>query len=76
MTEPALAHYHLLPAAAGDMTCIAGDHPRARQYFLQAAGIAVNPRDRTVLQRRAAECIDHDQRPVPDPTLDATPRPD
>jgi RNA polymerase sigma-70 factor (ECF subfamily) len=69
MTEPALANYHLLPAAAGDMRCLAADHAQAREYFLQAARIAVNPRDRAVLQRRAAECVGHDERPVPDPAL-------
>jgi predicted RNA polymerase sigma factor len=64
MTEPALGSYHLLPAAAGDMTCLAGDHPQAREYFLQAAGIAVNPRDRAAVQRRAADCIGHGEQPL------------
>jgi RNA polymerase sigma-70 factor (ECF subfamily) len=76
MTEPALGSYHLLPAAAGDMTCLAGDHPRAREYFLQAAGIAVNPRDRAALQRRAADCIGHGEQPVPKPALDREAPPD
>ena len=54
-----MAGYHLLPAAAGDMSCLAGEHARARDFFLQAAAAAPSQRERTTLQNRAADCLHH-----------------
>jgi RNA polymerase sigma-70 factor (ECF subfamily) len=54
-----LRRYHLLPAVAGDLLCRAGEHDRARKQFLQAASLTSNTRERTTMQRRAAECATH-----------------
>jgi RNA polymerase sigma-70 factor, ECF subfamily len=51
-----LRQYHLLPAVAGDLLCRTGEHGRARKHFLQAASLTNNARERTTMQRRAAEC--------------------
>jgi RNA polymerase sigma-70 factor, ECF subfamily len=51
-----LRQYHLLPAVAGDLLCRIGEHGRARKHFLQAASLTSNTRERTTMQRRAAEC--------------------
>jgi RNA polymerase sigma-70 factor (ECF subfamily) len=51
-----LRQYHLLPAVAGDLLCRTGEHGRARKHFLQAASLTSNTRERTTMQRRAAEC--------------------
>jgi RNA polymerase sigma-70 factor (ECF subfamily) len=51
-----LRQYHLLPAVAGDLLCHTGEHGRARKHFLQAASLTSNIRERTTMQRRAAEC--------------------
>ncbi len=52
--------YHLLPAVAGDLTCRAGDHDEARRYFLRAAALTGNSRNRTTMLERAAQCAaDH-----------------
>ena len=53
---PARRGYHLLPAVAGDLSCGAGDHDQARQYFLRAAGLTANGRQRTTMLERAAQC--------------------
>jgi RNA polymerase sigma-70 factor (ECF subfamily) len=51
-----LRQYHLLPAVAGDLLCRTGEHGRAREHFLQAASLTSNTRERTTMQRLAAEC--------------------
>lgn len=54
-----LSSYHLLPAVAGDLECIAGLHAEARDDFLKAASLAGNERDRATMQRRASDCVTH-----------------
>jgi RNA polymerase sigma-70 factor, ECF subfamily len=57
---PAMREYHLLPAVAGDLSCSAGNHEGARQYFLQAAALTRNSQERTTMLQRAAQCAaDH-----------------
>jgi RNA polymerase sigma-70 factor, ECF subfamily len=51
-----MRRYHLLPAVAGDLLCRTGEHGRAREHFLQAASLTSNTRERTTMQRLAAEC--------------------
>ncbi len=53
---PEMRDYHLLPAVAGDLWCRAGDHEQARGHFLRAAAMTQNSVERTMMQRRAAEC--------------------
>jgi RNA polymerase sigma factor (sigma-70 family) len=56
----AMRQYHLLPAVAGDLSCRAGYHESARQYFLQAAALTHNSQERTTMLERAAKCAgDH-----------------
>ena len=56
---PSLRGYHLLPAVAGDLLCRVGDHAEARQQFLHSAALTRNDRERSTMQRRAAECATH-----------------
>ena len=56
---PALQRYHLLPAVAGDLLCRLGDHDLAREQFLRAASLTGNDRERSTMQRRAADCAAH-----------------
>ncbi len=56
---PAMREYHLLPAVAGDLTCHAGRHENARQYFLRAAALTPNSQERTTMLERAAQCAAH-----------------
>ncbi len=56
---PSLAGYHLLPAVAGDLECMAGFHEQAREDFLRAASLAGNAQDKATMQQRAAECAVH-----------------
>jgi predicted RNA polymerase sigma factor len=51
-----LTRRFLLPAVAGELLCRTGEHGRARKHFLQAASLTNNTRERTTMQRRAAEC--------------------
>jgi RNA polymerase sigma-70 factor (ECF subfamily) len=53
---PTMRDYHLLPAVAGDLTCRAGNHDDARQYFLRAAALTPNSQERTTMLERAAQC--------------------
>jgi predicted RNA polymerase sigma factor len=53
--EPALAGYHLLPAARADLLSRLGRHAEARGAFLEAAGLTRNARERAALLERAAE---------------------
>ena len=55
----AMRDYHLLPAVAGDLTCSAGNHDDARQYFLRAAALTPNSQERTTMLERAAQCAAH-----------------
>ena len=56
LDDPQLRGYHLLPAVAGDLWCRAGQHPRARELFLQAAAMTGNGAERATMQFRAAAC--------------------
>jgi RNA polymerase sigma-70 factor (ECF subfamily) len=60
----AMRDYHLLPAVAGDLTCSAGNHDGARQYFLRAAALTRNSQERTVMLERAAQCAAHHNGPA------------
>jgi RNA polymerase sigma factor (sigma-70 family) len=55
----AMKDYHLLPAVAGDLSCSAGNHDTARQYFLRAAALTRNSQERTTMLERAARCATH-----------------
>ena len=56
---PSMQRYHLLPTVAGDLFCRLGEHDRAREQFLRAASLTGNERERSTMQRRAAECAAH-----------------
>jgi predicted RNA polymerase sigma factor len=56
LDDPQLRGYHLLPAVAGDMWCLAGDHELARDHFLRAAALTGNGAERSTMQGRAAAC--------------------
>lgn len=51
--DPALQHYHLLPAVRGDLLHKLGRHDEAREAFLQAASMTRNARERELLESRA-----------------------
>jgi predicted RNA polymerase sigma factor len=53
--EPALARYHLLPAARADLLERLGRREHARAEFLRAAALAENDRQRVRLESRAAK---------------------
>ncbi len=52
--EPALATYHLLPAARGDLLEKLGRHDEASAEFARAASLTANVRERRLLLERAA----------------------
>jgi predicted RNA polymerase sigma factor len=52
--EPALKHYHLLPAVRGDLLAKLGRHDEARGEFERAAFMTQNTRERKLLLDRAA----------------------
>jgi RNA polymerase sigma-70 factor, ECF subfamily len=52
--EPALAGYHFLPTARGDLLAKLGRHGEARAEFERAAAMTRNARERTLLEQRAA----------------------
>jgi len=54
--EPALASYHLLPAARGDLLAKLGRTGEARAEFARAASLTRNAREQKVLLDRAAAC--------------------
>jgi RNA polymerase sigma factor (sigma-70 family) len=54
--EPALAQYHLLPSARGDLLAQLGRHDEARAEFERAAALTRNVRQRDRLLERAAAC--------------------
>jgi RNA polymerase sigma factor (sigma-70 family) len=51
--EPALAHYHLLPAVRGDLLAKLGRHREARAELERAAKLTKNARERKLLLERA-----------------------
>ncbi len=53
---PALKRYHLLPSVRGDLLQRMGRFTEARAAFMAAAALTGNARERTLLERRAAEC--------------------
>ena len=55
-SEPALAGYHLLPAARGDLLERLGRAEEARAEFERAASLTRNAREQKVLLDRAAGC--------------------
>ena len=55
-SEPALAGYHLLPAARGDLLERLGRAEEARAEFARAASLTRNAREQKVLLDRAAGC--------------------
>ena len=54
--EPALARYHLLPAARADLLEQLGRFDVARREFERAAELADNARQKERLRARAAAC--------------------
>ncbi len=54
--DEALASYHLLPAARGDLLFRLGRFEEARREFERAAALTRNARERDVLLGRAKEC--------------------
>jgi predicted RNA polymerase sigma factor len=55
-SNEALASYHLLPAARGDLLSKLGRFDEARLEFERAAALTRNAREREVLLARANEC--------------------
>ncbi|HLZ83008.1 MAG TPA: RNA polymerase sigma factor [Caulobacteraceae bacterium] len=55
LAEPSLRAYHLLPSVHGDLLQRLGRHAEARAAFEAAAALALNRREREMLQRRARE---------------------
>jgi RNA polymerase sigma factor (sigma-70 family) len=56
ITEPALVHYHLLPAVRGDLLLKLGRTDEARAAFEHAAALAQNTRERELMLGRAGAC--------------------
>jgi RNA polymerase sigma factor (sigma-70 family) len=56
LSEPRLAHYHLLPSVHADLLLKLARFDDARIAFERAASLAQNTTDRAFLTRRAAEC--------------------
>jgi len=55
MSEPSLAHYHLLPSVRGDLLTKLGRVAEARVEFQRAASLTRNARERALLLERAAK---------------------
>jgi RNA polymerase sigma-70 factor, ECF subfamily len=53
-SEPALAGYHLLPSARGDLLARLGRYEEARREFERAASLTRNQRERALLLARAS----------------------
>ena len=53
--NPAMKNYHLLPSVRGDLLLKLGRADEARSEFLRAAAMTQNDRERSLLERRAAE---------------------
>jgi predicted RNA polymerase sigma factor len=56
-SEPALASYHLLPSARGDLLSKLGRLDEARAEFERAASLARNERERSLPLKRASACV-------------------
>lgn len=56
--EPSMKDYHLLPSVQGDLLFRLGRYAAAREAFLRAAGMTRNDRERTLLEARAAACVE------------------
>jgi RNA polymerase sigma-70 factor (ECF subfamily) len=54
LSEPSLAHYHLLPSVRGDLLVKLGRTAEARVEFQRAASLTRNARERALLLHRAA----------------------
>ena len=54
--DPSLDRYHLLPNVRADLLLRLDRHAEARPFFLQAAALTRNTRERALLLRRAATC--------------------
>ena len=54
LSEPSLAHYHLLPSVRGDLLAKLGRAAEARVEFQRAASLTRNARERALLLHRAA----------------------
>jgi predicted RNA polymerase sigma factor len=57
LSEPALQHYHLLPAVRGDLLQKLQRFEKARVEFERAALLARNARERKLLRDRAKACV-------------------
>jgi RNA polymerase sigma factor (sigma-70 family) len=55
--QGALPSYHLLPSVRGDLLQRLGRLDEAHAAFKAAAALAVNTRERALLERRAAACV-------------------
>ena len=60
-SEPALAHYHLLPSVRGDFLAKLGRHAEAQAEFTRAAAMTRNERERALLLERARTAADQRQ---------------
>ena len=54
LSEPSLAHYHLLPSVRGDLLVKLGRTAEARVEFQRAASLTRNARERALLLHRAS----------------------
>ena len=54
--DPSLDRYHRLPSVRADLLLRLDRHAEARPFFLQAAALTRNTRERALLLRRAATC--------------------
>ena len=60
-SEPALAHYHLLPSVRGDFLAKLGRHAEAQAEVTRAAAMTRNERERALLLERARTAADQRQ---------------
>jgi RNA polymerase sigma-70 factor (ECF subfamily) len=64
-SDPAMAHYHLLPTVRGDLLEKLGRLREARAEFERAAALTRNARERKLLLERAAACARESPSPKP-----------
>ncbi|WP_026257536.1 RNA polymerase sigma factor [Actinopolymorpha alba] len=57
-SEPSLKEYHLLPSVRGDLLAKLDRLDEAREEFERAASLTRNERERALLLRRAAACVE------------------
>ena len=62
-SEPQLKGYHLLPSVRGDLLYKLGRLDEARAEFERAAAMTRNARERSLLARRAEQCVQQPARP-------------